>query len=116
MRLLLVTEGDKMKIGFLKAVLILLPIIAFVSSCTTPTIEKAFKTGMDAKDSNKIINEYCEGCHVHKDFERDKHVEKVRTAYTDPAFSSKTECRACHTYTKTWLLDVRRGTHWPVKK
>jgi hypothetical protein len=85
-------------------------------SCSTPLLEKAFKPDMDSKESIEIIGEYCVSCHVHKDFEPAAHVKKTPALYKESQYSDTEECRACHSYSKTWLLDVRRGTHWPPEK
>ena len=90
--------------------------VLVLSACTTPRLEKAFAPKMDSSESRQVISEYCITCHVHKDFEPAAHVKKVPALYTKPEYVKTTECRVCHTYTKTWLLDVRRRTHWPVKK
>ena len=90
--------------------------VLILSACTTPPLEKAFTPDMDSRESKEMINEYCISCHVHKDFDAAEHVNKVPALYAEPEYSNTTECRACHTYKKTWLLDVRRGTHWPEKK
>ena len=87
-----------------------------LTACTTPQLEKAFTPDMDSGESTEVISEYCISCHVHKDFEAAPHVKKVQASYAKPEYSATTECRACHTYTKTWLLDVRRSTHWPARE
>jgi len=90
--------------------------VLILSACTTPRLEKAFTPDMDSSESKEVISEYCINCHVHKDFEPAAHVKKARGSYTKPEYLNTTECRVCHTYKKTWLLDVRRGTHWPIRK
>ncbi|MFQ5432980.1 MAG: hypothetical protein ACE5EN_10800 [Nitrospinota bacterium] len=90
--------------------------ILILPGCTTPQLEKAFTPNMDSSESQEVISEYCISCHVHKDFKVEAHLKKARTLYTKPEYSNTAECRVCHTYTKTWLLDVRRGTHWPARK
>lgn len=82
-------------------------------ACTTPLLEKAFKPGMETVESDKIIGEYCVSCHVHKSFDSASHVETAKKSYTDADYAVATNCRVCHTYKRTWLLDERRGTHWP---
>lgn len=99
------------------AILILSGITVFIlASCSTPLLEQAFKTSMEAGESTEVIGEYCISCHVHKDFEPETHVKKARAEYSSPPYTAAVECRVCHTYSKTWLLNVRRGTHWPAKK
>lgn len=99
------------------SILLLCGITVFIlASCTTPLLEKAFKPKMEAEESTEVIGEYCVSCHVHKDFEPEAHVKTAQARYSGPPYLATVECRVCHTYSKTWLLNVRRGTHWPVKK
>ncbi len=104
----------KKLIGALTVLLAVLAVL--ISACSSAPFEKAFKPEMEADESNKILTEYCQGCHLHKDFDPGKHVPKVQKAYNNPKFSSASECRECHSYEKTFLMDVRRTTHWPAKK
>lgn len=77
----------------------------FFASCVGTTLERAFTTKMESRESNKTISEYCATCHTHKNFEPSSHLKQSRASN-----EGVTECRTCHTYTKTWLLDVRRKT------
>ena len=99
------------------AILILSGITVLIfTSCSTPLLEKAFKPAMEAEESTEVIGEYCVSCHVHKDIEPETHVKKAQAGYSGPPYAAAVECRVCHFYSKTWLLNVRRGTHWPAKK
>lgn len=109
------TSYDKFNIYLAVAACMTGLFVLVFSACTTPRLEKAFTPKMDSSESQQVISEYCITCHVHKDFEPAAHVKIVPTLYKNPKYKNTTECRACHTYTKTWLLDVRRHTHWPEK-
>ncbi|GMT42034.1 MAG: hypothetical protein IEMM0002_0445 [bacterium] len=85
-------------------------------SCAGNKIERAFSSRAEPRESNKVISQYCGACHVHKDFEPAAHIETLGTSSSGSVNLSSAECRGCHTYKKTWLLDVRRGTYRPANK
>lgn len=76
----------------------------FFASCAGSELERAFTPRVESRESNKTISEYCITCHAHKDFEPSAHIRKAA------AGAGAAECRTCHNYAKTWLLDVRRTT------
>jgi len=94
---------------------ILLLAMLATSACVSSKLEKAFSGGLEAEESDKLISEYCVTCHVHKSFDPETHVFNVKYRYEDKKYAGKTECRICHTYSKTLLLDIRRGTHRPAE-
>lgn len=83
--------------------------VAFLTSCAGSKLERAFTPKMESRESNKTISEYCITCHTHKNLEPSAHIKQARVR-NNTARAGAAECRACHTYTKTWLLDVRRKT------
>ena len=86
-------------------------LFAGLAACSTPEIDAAFGPDTKPGDSNKVIIKYCASCHLHKDFDSGAHMEKVRPRYSVEPYKSASECRACHIYSKNWLMDVKRGTH-----
>ncbi|NIQ01322.1 MAG: hypothetical protein GWM98_13735, partial [Nitrospinaceae bacterium] len=64
--------------------------------CADRAIEHAFDGDFPPLKSNKVINEYCESCHIHKDFEAEPHMADMREKYRRPYFHQAQECRACH--------------------
>ena len=68
-----------------------------------PEVVKAFGSKYSAAESNKIITEYCQSCHNHKDFEPASHIESMRKAYKKKSFQIATECRTCH-YVETQIV------------
>jgi hypothetical protein len=79
--------------------LLLLPF----SGCTIVDVEKAFNGDLRPGKANKIIGEYCQSCHIHKDFDPPLHVSKVRNLYNRPTFKRARECRSCHYIEKNWM-------------
>ncbi|MBI3795085.1 MAG: hypothetical protein HY280_10230 [Nitrospinae bacterium] len=98
-----------MKTGGFGLGLVLALALAFAASCTTPDIEKAFDSDMKAEQSDKIIVEYCQSCHNHKKFISSAHYEEIKKKQPDSG--NTVQCRVCHTYSKNWIFDIKRGTH-----
>lgn len=82
------------------------------ASCASTEVERAFGAKIGEKESNKIIIKYCMSCHTHKSFDAAAHVPAAQERYAGSANARATECRACHTYSVTWMGDEVRGTHW----
>ena len=84
--------------------------------CYTKKIEMAFDGDFVAADSNKIINDYCRSCHIHKDFDSSGHVEEKSMLYKRKVFRYATECRTCHYLEKQFSLnDFTRKTRRPAE-
>ena len=91
------------KIGFAKQGLLVVLLLLFFSGCTIRDVEKAFKGDLRPGKANKVIGEYCQSCHIHKDFDPPLHVSQVRNLYHHPVFKNARECRACHYIEKNWM-------------
>jgi hypothetical protein len=91
------------KVGFAKQGLLVVLLLLVFSGCTSRDVEKAFKGDLRPGKANKVIGEYCQSCHIHKDFDPPLHVSKVRNLYHHPVFKNARECRACHYIEKNWM-------------
>jgi hypothetical protein len=92
----------------------ILALIGISVGCYTKEIEKAFDGDFVAADSNKIINDYCQSCHIHRDFNSVGHVEAKSLLYKRKVFRYATECRTCHYLEKQFSLnDFTRKTRRP---
>ena len=91
------------KVGFAKQGLLVVLLLLFFSGCTSRDVEKAFKGDLRPGKANKVIGEYCQSCHIHKDFDPPLHVSRVRNLYHHPVFKNARECRACHYIEKNWM-------------
>ncbi len=89
--------------------------LLFTSACVSEPLEKAFDGKLEPKESNAVISEYCVSCHLHSEFDAEAHVFEVKYKYENKRYAGKTECNICHTYKRTIMFDIRRGTHWPVE-
>ncbi|MGV7219921.1 MAG: hypothetical protein ACQ9MH_00190 [Nitrospinales bacterium] len=102
----------------MKLALVLLLIVTviglFLSGCRTTRIEDAFDGDYSLIKNNKMINEYCQSCHIHKDFVAEEHIKKVRPKYKMKIFRRATECRTCHYIEKKFYEnDFSRKTRTP---
>ena len=85
-----------------------------ISGCTSIEVEKAFKGDLRPGKANRIIGEYCQSCHIHKDFDPPLHVSTVRALYNRPVFKRARECRSCHYIEKNWMHNQHeRKTRMP---
>lgn len=83
----------------------LMALIFFTAGCAERKIEDAFQGKLSASDSNKVINEYCKSCHIHKNFDPADHMASVRSNYKRLYFKRARQCRACHYIEKNWVTN-----------
>ncbi len=89
-------------------------LFAVLMGCSNVEVEKAFKGDLRPGKANKIIGDYCQSCHIHKDFDPPLHVSKVRSLYKSPVFRKARECRSCHYIEKDWMHNQHeRKTRMP---
>ena len=89
-------------------------LLALLTGCSNVEVEQAFKGEFRAGKANKIIGEYCQSCHIHKDFDPSLHVSNVRSLYKRPVFIKARECRSCHYIEKDWMHNQHeRKTRMP---
>jgi len=94
--------------------ILILALIGVSVGCYTQKIEEAFDEDFVAADSNKIINDYCRSCHIHRDFDSTSHAEEKVLLYKRKVFRYATECRTCHYLEKQFSLnDFTRKTRRP---
>ena len=102
------------KFDFVKQGLLVVLLLLVFSGCTTRDVERAFKGHLRPGKANKIIGEYCQSCHIHKDFDPPLHVSKVRNLYHHPVFKKARECRTCHYIERNWMHNQHeRKTRMP---
>ena len=88
--------------------------VAVLSGCAPMEIDKAFSGDLPPGKANKIIGNYCQSCHIHKDFDPLLHVANVRKLYKRRVFRKSRECRSCHYIEKDWMHNQHaRKTRMP---
>jgi hypothetical protein len=82
--------------------------------CSSVEVEKAFKGDLRPGKANKIIGQYCQSCHTHKDFDPPFHVSEMKTFYNRQVFRRARQCRSCHYIEKNWMTNQhKRRTRMP---
>lgn len=71
---------------------------------------------MSKADTTKTITEYCQSCHVHRNFDETKHVAEAGHKYNKEPFKTATTCHTCHTYSENFWGDGFRATYFPEGK
>jgi hypothetical protein len=86
-----------------------------LGACQQNPLDKALGGTLPLDQSNEIITEYCQSCHIHRAFDPDRHTPRMHALYDRPPYTSTTECRACHLVNQdTWGMR-RRKTLWPAQ-
>ena len=100
---------------FLHRTIILLTIVlTCIVGCSTVELEEAFKGRFSPVKNNKTINNYCQSCHIHRDFNPGQHVFEIRKIYKRSLYRSARECRICHYIERIWALkEMLRKTRYP---
>ncbi len=88
--------------------------ILVFSGCSTLEVEKAFNGEFSRAKNNKVINDYCLNCHVHRNFQAEEHILAKRKSYRRNFYRRTSDCRTCHYVEKIWARnDLKRKTRYP---
>jgi len=83
-------------------------------SCSKTRLEQAFQGKFEFTENNRIINDYCQSCHAHKNFLPDQHVSLTVRLYDKPPYTQARECRVCHSLEgDPAQKNEQRRTRWP---
>ena len=103
------------QLNFFYLLRLLLFFLLLCLGCSTLDVEKAFDGEFSRAKNNKIINDYCLNCHVHKDFIAQDHIIKKRKSYRKNFYRKTSDCRTCHYVEKIWSRnDLKRKTRYPA--
>jgi len=91
-------------------------LIFFATGCAERRLEDAFQGKFTTAKNNKVINEYCKSCHIHKTFDPGDHMGTVRSKYKSRYFRKTHECRSCHYIEKNWVTNNYHRKTRSVKK
>jgi len=83
------------------------------SGCAHDPLKEAFQGAYPIGENNKIINEYCQSCHVHAKFSPDSHIDEMNLAYQNRLFRTTNECRTCHYIRENFFGDILRRHRRP---
>ena len=98
----------------IRSAVFLVIFLIFGAGCSDLDLDRAFEGEFPSSKNNKIIDGYCVSCHIHKEFDSEKHLVDIRLDYKSQFFRAARECRACHYIEKEWLHNnVFRKTRRP---
>ncbi len=87
----------------------------FLVGCFNWSVENAFDGDFSETKNNRLINQYCQNCHIHKDFAPAPHIQAVSQKYKSRFFRSATACRSCHYIEKGFTdREFARKTRYPA--
>ena len=82
--------------------------------CYSFDVEDAFRGEFSSVKNNKIINDYCQGCHIHRDFDPGQHILAKRKLYRRELYRRASNCRVCHYVKPVWAREeLIRKTRYP---
>lgn len=88
-------------------------LFALMAACARDPLKAALAGRFLPTENNRIINNYCQSCHVHRDFVPDRHVLDVIERYQVREFREARECRVCHQVNFRWFGPDHRVTRRP---
>lgn len=98
---------------FLRHYLWFLLLMALLPACEKEPLKQAFNGEYSIGKNNKIINEYCQSCHVHARFVPDNHIDEMNLLYNSRLFRTTNQCRTCHYLEENILGDTLRRHRRP---
>lgn len=87
-----------------------------VAACASSQVEKAFDGGLPKADTVKTITEYCQSCHIHRNFDGEKHMTAAPPQYNAGPYKTADGCQTCHSYSTDFWGDEFRATYFPEGK
>jgi hypothetical protein len=90
-------------------------VIALLSltACRPEPLKQALQGELPPEESNIVITEYCQSCHIHRAFDPSAHPARMHGFYDRLPYTATTQCRACHLVREnTWGMKLRK-TLWP---
>jgi hypothetical protein len=85
-----------------------------LTACRPDPLAKALRGKFPPEKNNEVITEYCQSCHIHRDFDPSGHAPRMQNLYDRLPYTATTECRTCHLVRDdTWGVKQRK-TLWPA--
>lgn len=92
----------------------LLAVFALISvSCATSQVDRAFDGEMETPEEIRVVTGYCQGCHVHRDFNPGEHIPKAAAMYEKEPYASAADCKTCHSIRRNFWNDIVKRTEFP---
>jgi len=91
-------------------------VLMLTSACADRNLDNAFDGEFTADKNNKVITDYCQSCHIHKDFDPVPHIEEIRKQYRRVSYRKTRQCRACHYIKRDWAYNtISQHTRFPAR-
>ena len=88
--------------------------LGIFTGCYSFEVEDAFKGKFSSIKNNKVINDYCQSCHIHREFDTQKHILAKRKLYKRKLYRKASSCRICHFVEPVWAREeLIRKTRYP---
>lgn len=91
-------------------------ILMLTSACADRQLDNAFDGDFTADKNNKVITDYCQNCHIHKDFDPEPHIDRLTVKYRRASFRKTRQCRSCHYIKRDWAYNtISQHTRFPAR-
>ena len=83
--------------------------LLLLASCIPDPLDLALDGMLAEEESNTVITNYCQSCHIHRTFEPAAHGPRVQALYDREPYTSAMQCRTCHLVAEnTWGMRSRK--------
>ena len=80
-----------------------------LASCIPEPLDLALKGKLPEDESNTVITDYCQSCHIHRTFEPVDHAARMQALYDREPYIAALQCRTCHLVGEnTWGMKSRK--------
>ena len=88
--------------------LLTVPLI-LLTSCIPEPLDLALKGKLPEDESNTVVTDYCQTCHIHRTFEPVDHAPRMQALYDREPYNAALQCRTCHLVSEnTWGMKSRK--------
>ena len=88
---------------------LLLVVPLLLASCIPEPLDLALKGKLPEDESNTVITDYCQTCHIHRTFEPVEHAPRMQALYDRQPYNAAIQCRTCHLVGEnTWGMKSRK--------
>ena len=89
-------------------ILLTVPFI-LLASCIPEPLDLALKGKLPGEESNTVITDYCQSCHIHRTFEPVGHAPRMQALYDREPYTAAMQCSTCHLVGEnTWGMKSRK--------
>ncbi len=83
------------------------------AACASNRVDLAFDGKLGYSEEIKVTVEYCQSCHLHRDFNSEQHLTEKPILYSEDRYRKANTCKACHMIKRNFWNDIIRTTHLP---